>query len=72
MASKCYPETASMPILNFQLCKLLFSHFGYTGWERRSHINLLRKDEKLIRELRNLDAKVLKMTWSQNIFSSND
>ncbi|XP_059477062.1 ral GTPase-activating protein subunit alpha-1 isoform X2 [Neocloeon triangulifer] len=68
MASKCHPDTPGTPTLSFLLCKLLFSHFGYTGWERRSHINLLRKDEKFIREIRNLDAKICRETHKIAVF----
>ncbi|XP_065332020.1 ral GTPase-activating protein subunit alpha-1 isoform X2 [Cloeon dipterum] len=72
MASKCLPEPQTTPSLCFDLCKLLFSHFGYTGWERRSHINLLRKDEKFIREVRNLDAKICRETHKIAVFYVSD
>ncbi|XP_021917093.1 ral GTPase-activating protein subunit alpha-1 isoform X3 [Zootermopsis nevadensis] len=41
----------------FQHCRLLFSQLGLAGWERRSHLHLLSKNEKLLRELRNLDTQ---------------
>jgi hypothetical protein len=43
----------------FQHCRLLFSQLGLAGWERRSHLHLLSKNEKLLRELRNLDTQVM-------------
>lgn len=47
------------PTSPFQHCRLLFSQLGLAGWERRSHLYLLDKSEKLLRELRNLDTEVL-------------
>ncbi|XP_069689068.1 probable Rho GTPase-activating protein CG5521 isoform X3 [Periplaneta americana] len=41
----------------FQHCRLLFSQLGLAGWERRSQLHLLSKNEKLLRELRNLDTQ---------------
>ncbi|XP_075222670.1 putative Rho GTPase-activating protein CG5521 [Lycorma delicatula] len=45
------------PTSAFQHCRLLFSQLGLAGWERRSHLYLLDKSEKLLRELRNLDTQ---------------
>ncbi|XP_034238105.1 probable Rho GTPase-activating protein CG5521 isoform X3 [Thrips palmi] len=47
----------SPPASPFQHCRLLFSQLGFAGWERRSQLNLLSKNEKLLRELRNLDSQ---------------
>lgn len=41
----------------FQQCRLLFSQLGLAGWERRRHLHLLNKTERLLRELRNLDTQ---------------
>ncbi|KAK7793523.1 hypothetical protein R5R35_010590 [Gryllus longicercus] len=41
----------------FQHCRLLFSQLGLAGWEHRSQLHLLAKNEKLLRELRNLDTQ---------------
>ncbi|KAF5297114.1 hypothetical protein FQA39_LY02694 [Lamprigera yunnana] len=41
----------------FQQCRLLFSQLGLAGWERRKHLQLLNKTERLLRELRNLDTQ---------------
>ncbi|XP_012156617.1 probable Rho GTPase-activating protein CG5521 isoform X1 [Ceratitis capitata] len=41
----------------FQYCRLLFSHLGMAGWERRSRTHLLLRTEKLLRELRNVDQQ---------------
>lgn len=41
----------------FHRCRLLFSHLGLSGWEQRKKLHLLAKNEKLLRELRNLDSQ---------------
>lgn len=46
----------------FQYCRLLFSHLGLAGWERRSRTNLLKRTEKLLRELRNVDLQKCRET----------
>ena len=53
----------------FQHCRLLFSQLALAGWERRSQLHLLDKNEKLLRELRNLDTQVcLLCVFSLNVF----
>lgn len=46
----------------FQYCRLLFSHLGLAGWERRSRTHLLHRTEKLLRELRNVDLQKCRET----------
>uniref|UniRef100_A0A1I8P732 Rap-GAP domain-containing protein n=1 Tax=Stomoxys calcitrans TaxID=35570 RepID=A0A1I8P732_STOCA len=46
----------------FQYCRLLFSHLGLAGWERRSRTHLLQRTEKLLRELRNVDLQKCRET----------
>ncbi|XP_044599551.1 ral GTPase-activating protein subunit alpha-1 isoform X3 [Cotesia glomerata] len=41
----------------FHHSRLLFSHLGLAGWEQRQKLHLLAKNEKLLRELRNLDGQ---------------
>lgn len=41
----------------FQQCRLLFSQLGLAGWERRKQLHLLNKNERLLRELKNLDGQ---------------
>lgn len=43
---------------SFMLSRRLFSHLGLTGWEKRSSVDLLQKDDKLLRELKHLDNQV--------------
>lgn len=52
--------TSSLPAqqrLPFHYCRLLFSHLGLAGWERRRRTHLLKRTDKLLRELRNLDTQ---------------
>lgn len=46
----------------FQFGRLLFSQIGLAGWERRKRTNLLSRTDKLLRELRNLDAQKCRET----------
>eukprot|EP00095_Tigriopus_kingsejongensis_P007384 maker-scaffold1916_size24942-snap-gene-0.4 protein:Tk07384 transcript:maker-scaffold1916_size24942-snap-gene-0.4-mRNA-1 annotation:"250 kda substrate of akt" len=41
----------------FQQCRRLFSHLGLSSWEQRPNVHLMKKNERLLRELKNLDAK---------------
>ncbi|KAG8192293.1 hypothetical protein JTE90_002117 [Oedothorax gibbosus] len=53
------PVEANSP---FQHCRLLLNQLGFTSWERRSQFDLLKKNEQLLRELRNLDKQVCRDT----------
>lgn len=44
-------------LLPFHYSRLLFSQLGLIGWERRKKTYLLKRNEKLFRELRNLDGQ---------------
>nr|CAD7424624.1 unnamed protein product [Timema monikensis] len=57
LAEECLPVHHHSPQSPFQHCRLLFSQMGLAGWERRSQLHLLAKNEKLLRELRNLDTQ---------------
>jgi Rap/ran-GAP len=48
--------------LPFKYCRLLFSQLGLAGWERRRRTHLLNRTDKLLRELRNLDAQKCRET----------
>lgn len=45
----------------FQLCRRFFSQLGLTGWDKRDRIDILNKDEKLLRELKHLDSQVINL-----------
>lgn len=49
----------------FHFCKMLFSQLGLTSWDKRGQVHLLKKSEKLIRELKNLDNQVRTRTSKQ-------
>lgn len=42
----------------FQNGRALFSELGYTSWDQRRQIYQLERNEKVLRELRVLDAQV--------------
>ncbi|XP_017891337.1 ral GTPase-activating protein subunit alpha-1 isoform X7 [Ceratina calcarata] len=56
-ASAISPPSCRAPPAPFHHCRLLFSHLGLSGWEQRRKLHLLSKNEKLLRELRNLDSQ---------------
>ncbi|XP_076637502.1 putative Rho GTPase-activating protein CG5521 isoform X9 [Colletes latitarsis] len=56
-ASAINPPSCRPPPAPFHHCRLLFSHLGLSGWEQRRKLHLLSKNEKLLRELRNLDSQ---------------
>ncbi|KAK0164383.1 hypothetical protein PV328_003019 [Microctonus aethiopoides] len=51
------PPVCRPPSAPFHHCRLLFSHLGLSGWEQRRRLHLSSKNEKLLRELRNLDGQ---------------
>lgn len=55
-------QKSSTSFTSFQFCRLLFSQLGLTSWEHRSQLYLLDKNEKLIREIRNLDTQTCRET----------
>nr|XP_046485435.1 probable Rho GTPase-activating protein CG5521 [Neodiprion pinetum] len=56
-AAAISPPSCRPPPAPFHHCRLLFSHLGLSGWEQRRKLHLLSKNEKLLRELRNLDSQ---------------
>lgn len=46
----------------FHFARLLFNQLGFAGWERRKKTHLLSRTDKLLRELRNLDAQKCRET----------
>ncbi|XP_051158588.1 probable Rho GTPase-activating protein CG5521 isoform X3 [Leptopilina boulardi] len=54
-ASPVNPPVCRFPPPAFHHCRLLFSHLGLSGWEQRRRLHILSKNEKILRELRNLD-----------------
>ncbi len=50
-------EVDPMPQAAFQHCRRLFDQLGLSSWDRRPSVHLLKKNDRLLREIRNLDAK---------------
>ena len=46
----------------FQCCRLFLNQLGFMHWGMRPHFNLLKKSEKLLRELKNLDKQMWYVT----------
>ncbi|XP_036363522.1 ral GTPase-activating protein subunit alpha-1 isoform X5 [Octopus sinensis] len=45
------------PVSPFQISRSLLDQMGLLSWERRCHFDLLKKSDKLLRELKNLDSQ---------------
>uniref|UniRef100_A0A8C4QAL4 Ral GTPase activating protein catalytic subunit alpha 1 n=1 Tax=Eptatretus burgeri TaxID=7764 RepID=A0A8C4QAL4_EPTBU len=45
------------PVSSSHYCRLLVGSFGFHSWDRRKSFDLLKKNEKLLRELKNLDSR---------------
>uniref|UniRef100_A0AAQ4RQ74 Ral GTPase activating protein catalytic subunit alpha 1 n=1 Tax=Gasterosteus aculeatus aculeatus TaxID=481459 RepID=A0AAQ4RQ74_GASAC len=52
----------------FYYCRLLINILGLNSWEKRSNFHLLRKNEKLLRELKNLDSRQCRETHKIAVF----
>ncbi|CAG5136422.1 unnamed protein product, partial [Candidula unifasciata] len=56
------PAESQDPVSPFQMCRLLLDQIGLLSWEKRCHFDLLKKSDKIIRELKNLDAQKCRET----------
>lgn len=56
-AEQC-PAPASQAGCVFQHCRRFFDQLGLGSFDKRKHIFTLRKNEKLLREIKNLDNQV--------------
>ncbi|XP_028856981.1 ral GTPase-activating protein subunit alpha-1 isoform X2 [Denticeps clupeoides] len=52
----------------FYYCRLLLNMLGMNSWEKRSNFHLLKKNEKLLRELKNLDSRQCRETHKIAVF----
>ncbi|XP_078672854.1 ral GTPase-activating protein subunit alpha-1-like isoform X6 [Branchiostoma floridae x Branchiostoma belcheri] len=58
MVASDMTETCSCdPKSPFHHCRFLLNQLGMLAWEKRPHLDLLRKNDKLLRELKNLDSR---------------
>uniref|UniRef100_A0A671KF95 Ral GTPase-activating protein subunit alpha-1-like n=1 Tax=Sinocyclocheilus anshuiensis TaxID=1608454 RepID=A0A671KF95_9TELE len=56
------------PQLAFYYCKLLLNILGMNSWEKRNSFHLLKKNGKLLRELKNLDSRQCRETHKIAVF----
>ncbi|XP_053317313.1 ral GTPase-activating protein subunit alpha-2 isoform X2 [Spea bombifrons] len=61
------PSTAE-PQAAFYFCRLLLNDLGMNSWERRKNFHLLKKNSKLLRELKNLDSRQCRETHKIAVF----
>ncbi|KAJ7991111.1 hypothetical protein DPEC_G00293870 [Dallia pectoralis] len=52
----------------FYYCRLLLNILGMNSWEKRTNFHLLKKNEKLLRELKNLDSRQCRETHKMAVF----
>ncbi|XP_041928046.1 LOW QUALITY PROTEIN: ral GTPase-activating protein subunit alpha-1 [Alosa sapidissima] len=52
----------------FYYCRMLLNILGMNSWEKRSSFHLLKKNEKLLRELKNLDSRQCRETHKIAVF----
>eukprot|EP00058_Branchiostoma_floridae_P024682 XP_002610172.1 hypothetical protein BRAFLDRAFT_121545 [Branchiostoma floridae] len=58
MVASDMTETCSDdPKSPFHHCRFLLNQLGMLAWEKRPHLDLLRKNDRLLRELKNLDSR---------------
>ncbi|KAK3764075.1 hypothetical protein RRG08_046540 [Elysia crispata] len=56
------PTESQDPVSPFQMCRMLLDQMGLLSWEKRCHFDLLRKNDKVLREVKNLDAQKCRET----------
>ncbi|XP_077165864.1 ral GTPase-activating protein subunit alpha-2 isoform X2 [Paroedura picta] len=52
----------------FHLCRLLLNDLGMHSWDKRKSFHLLKKNSKLLRELKNLDSRQCRETHKIAVF----
>nr|XP_032804203.1 ral GTPase-activating protein subunit alpha-1-like isoform X3 [Petromyzon marinus] len=60
-APQTEPEPTE-PSSTFYYCRLLLNDLGLLSWDKRGSFDLLKKNEKLLRELKNLDSQYCRET----------
>ncbi|XP_044520702.1 ral GTPase-activating protein subunit alpha-1 isoform X3 [Gracilinanus agilis] len=60
--------TSQKPQSAFYYCRLLLSILGMNSWDKRRSFHLLKKNEKLLRELKNLDSRQCRETHKIAVF----
>ncbi|XP_040285628.1 ral GTPase-activating protein subunit alpha-2 isoform X1 [Bufo bufo] len=67
VSSQEEPSTAE-PQAPFYFCRLLLNDLGMNSWEKRNNFHLLKKNSKLLRELKNLDSRQCRETHKIAVF----
>ncbi|XP_038599949.1 ral GTPase-activating protein subunit alpha-2 [Tachyglossus aculeatus] len=67
VASQVQPNP-SEPQGPFYFCRLLLNDLGMNSWDRRKNFHLLKKNSKLLRELKNLDSRQCRETHKIAVF----
>ncbi|XP_041105406.1 ral GTPase-activating protein subunit alpha-2-like isoform X4 [Polyodon spathula] len=60
------------PKAPFYFCRLLLNDLGMNSWDRRKSFHLLKKNSKLLRELKNLDSRQCRETHKIAVFYIGD
>ncbi|XP_056283316.1 ral GTPase-activating protein subunit alpha-2 isoform X4 [Pseudoliparis swirei] len=65
----CHREPSHQePKAPFYFCRLLLNDLGMNSWDRRKSFHLLKKNSKLLRELKNLDSRQCRETHKIAVF----
>ncbi|XP_056343828.1 ral GTPase-activating protein subunit alpha-2 [Oenanthe melanoleuca] len=62
------PPPPALPQASFYFCRLLLDDLGMNSWDRRKSFHLLKKNSKLLRELKNLDSRQCRETHKIAVF----
>ncbi|NWY72032.1 RGPA2 protein, partial [Erithacus rubecula] len=62
------PPPPATPQGSFYFCRLLLDQLGMNSWDRRKSFHLLKKNSKLLRELKNLDSRQCRETHKIAVF----
>ncbi|XP_065691763.2 ral GTPase-activating protein subunit alpha-2 isoform X1 [Patagioenas fasciata] len=62
------PPRPAEPQASFYFCRLLLNDLGMNSWDRRKSFHLLKKNAKLLRELKNLDSRQCRETHKIAVF----
>ncbi|NWV28412.1 RGPA2 protein, partial [Origma solitaria] len=62
------PPHPAEPQASFYFCRLLLNDLGMNSWDRRKSFHLLKKNSKLLRELKNLDSRQCRETHKIAVF----
>ncbi|KFO76188.1 Ral GTPase-activating protein subunit alpha-2, partial [Cuculus canorus] len=69
MKVACQEEPCPVePQASFYFCRLLLNDLGMNSWDRRKSFHLLKKNSKLLRELKNLDSRQCRETHKIAVF----